>query len=98
MSVVWPSGESQGKWPAADSGEQVDLGIGFDFIGFHLLYVALVNIAGVVTLVPITGITLPYISQGGSSHWVTSLQFGLLLGLSEMPPPKKKKKKGGGKR
>jgi len=31
----------------------------------------------VQSLDPITGITLPYISQGGSSHWVTSLRFGL---------------------
>ncbi|MEX2606133.1 MAG: FtsW/RodA/SpoVE family cell cycle protein, partial [Kiritimatiellia bacterium] len=43
----------------------------------------LVNIAGVVTLLPITGITLPYISQGGSSYWVTSVQFGLLLGMAD---------------
>lgn len=43
----------------------------------------LVNLGGVVTLLPITGVTLPLISQGGSSYWVTSLQFGLLLGLSD---------------
>lgn len=53
----------------------------------------LVNIAGVVGLLPVTGITLPYISQGGSSYWVTSVQFGLLLGLSD-----RKKKKGGKRR
>lgn len=49
-----------------------------------------VNIAGVVTLVPVTGITLPYISQGGSSIWVTSIQFGLLLGMGEINVRKKK--------
>lgn len=43
-----------------------------------------VNIAGVVTLLPVTGITLPYISQGGSSFWVASLQFGLLLGIGDL--------------
>jgi cell division protein FtsW (lipid II flippase) len=43
-----------------------------------------VNIAGVVTLLPVTGITLPYISQGGSSFWVASLQFGLLLGIGDV--------------
>ncbi|WFB34311.1 FtsW/RodA/SpoVE family cell cycle protein [Kiritimatiellota bacterium B12222] len=52
----------------------------------------LVNIAGVVTLLPITGITLPYISQGGSSIWVTSIQFGLLLGMAE-PAVRKSKKR-----
>ncbi|MCC5843748.1 MAG: FtsW/RodA/SpoVE family cell cycle protein [Verrucomicrobia bacterium] len=43
----------------------------------------LVNIGGVVNVLPITGIPLPYISQGGSSYWVTSLHFGLLLALSD---------------
>jgi cell division protein FtsW (lipid II flippase) len=42
-----------------------------------------VNIAGVVTLLPVTGIPLPYISQGGTSFWVTSVQFGLLLGIGD---------------
>lgn len=58
----------------------------------------LVNIAGVVTLLPVTGITLPYISQGGSSIWVTSVQFGLLLGMAEPHGPgRKAKKKSAGK-
>jgi cell division protein FtsW (lipid II flippase) len=43
----------------------------------------LVNIGGVVNVLPITGIPLPYISQGGSSYWVTSIHFGLLLALSD---------------
>ena len=43
-----------------------------------------VNIAGVVTLLPVTGITLPYISQGGSSFWVASIQFGLLMGIGDL--------------
>ncbi|MDF3128093.1 FtsW/RodA/SpoVE family cell cycle protein [Kiritimatiellaeota bacterium B1221] len=55
----------------------------------------LVNIAGVVTLLPITGITLPYISQGGSSIWVTSVQFGLLLGMAEPGEIQKKAKSKG---
>lgn len=56
----------------------------------------LVNIAGVVTLLPITGITLPYISQGGSSFWVTSVQFGILLGLSEVKANKGEHRKQAG--
>lgn len=43
----------------------------------------LVNIGGVVNVLPITGVPLPYISQGGSSYWVTSIHFGLLLALSD---------------
>jgi cell division protein FtsW (lipid II flippase) len=49
-----------------------------------------VNIAGVVTLLPVTGITLPYISQGGSSFWVASIQFGLLMGIGDLKRSKKK--------
>lgn len=55
----------------------------------------IVNIAGVVTLLPITGITLPYISQGGSSLWVTSIQLGLLLGMADVKSKKKKTGKKG---
>ncbi len=43
----------------------------------------IVNIGGVVTLLPVTGIPLPYISQGGTSAWVTGILMGLLLALSE---------------
>lgn len=53
----------------------------------------IVNIAGVVTLLPITGITLPYISQGGSSYWVTSIQFGLLLGMGDPRTLRKSRKR-----
>lgn len=53
-----------------------------------------VNIAGVVTLLPVTGIPLPYLSLGGSSAWVSSVQFGLLMALSEK---EKGKKRGKGK-
>ncbi len=55
----------------------------------------LVNIAGVVTLLPITGITLPYISQGGSSYWVTSVWMGCLMGLSETGAAGKRKARKG---
>jgi len=50
----------------------------------------IVNIGGVVTLLPVTGIPLPYISQGGTSAWVTGILMGLLLALSEPGAPPKK--------
>jgi cell division protein FtsW (lipid II flippase) len=40
---------------------------------------SLIIIAGVVRLVPLTGITLPFLSQGGSSVLASSLAVGLLL-------------------
>ena len=43
---------------------------------------ALVIIAGNLALIPITGITLPFISYGGSSILVNYLMIAMLLRLS----------------
>ncbi len=43
---------------------------------------ALVNIAVVVALLPVTGITLPFVSQGGSSLVVSFAAIGILLSIS----------------
>lgn len=45
--------------------------------GFQIL----INVAGVVKLVPLTGITLPFISYGGSSLLSTFFIFGIFEGL-----------------
>jgi cell division protein FtsW (lipid II flippase) len=44
---------------------------------------ALVIIAGTLRLIPTTGITLPFVSYGGSSLVVNFVLLGLLLGLSD---------------
>lgn len=62
-------------------------------VGLTLVVVlqAAIIIAGNLRLVPLTGITLPLISYGGSSLLVNSIVIGLLLALSdrgvEPPPP-----------
>jgi cell division protein FtsW len=43
---------------------------------------AFINIAVVVTLVPITGITLPFLSAGGSSLIISFAAVGVLLSIS----------------
>jgi len=50
----------------------------------------LVNVGGVVALMPVTGLTLPFFSQGGSSMSTSLVAVGLLLnvarrGVSERP-------------
>ena len=45
--------------------------------GFQVL----INVAGVIKLVPLTGITLPFISYGGSSLLSTFFIFGIFEGL-----------------
>ena len=44
---------------------------------------AFINIAVNLALLPNTGITLPLISYGGSSLWVTFIAFGILLQISK---------------
>lgn len=54
---------------------------------------AFLNMGGVVKLLPVTGITLPFISHGGSSLLTGFVSIGLLLALSEAPPRKRTSKK-----
>lgn len=44
---------------------------------------AFVNIAAMLGLVPLTGVTLPFISFGGTSLVITFIQIGILLNISK---------------
>jgi len=58
-------------------GQLLALGIGF-VIGFQ----ALLNAGVVLGLLPVTGLTLPFFSNGGSSLLVTLAMVGVLLNVS----------------
>lgn len=47
-----------------------------------LLVQGLVNLGGVIGLLPITGVTFPFISYGGSSTIVLTISIGLVLNVS----------------
>ncbi|MCI5774895.1 MAG: FtsW/RodA/SpoVE family cell cycle protein [Aerococcus sp.] len=50
-------------------------------VGGYLLIQAIVNLGAVTGLLPITGVTFPFISYGGSSIMVTSIMIGLALNV-----------------
>jgi cell division protein FtsW len=47
---------------------------------------AAINVAGVVGLLPVTGLTLPFLSYGGSSLLVSMTAGGLLLNVARQSP------------
>lgn len=51
-------------------------------VGLPIIFQALINMAVAVELFPVTGQTLPLISSGGTSIWMTCLAFGLILSVS----------------
>jgi cell division protein FtsW len=51
-------------------------------IGFAFAFQTLVNLGVVVGLLPVTGLTLPFLSNGGSSLIVTLAMVGVLLSIS----------------
>ena len=51
-------------------------------IGLPIVFQALINMGVAVELFPVTGQTLPLISSGGTSIWVTCLGIGIILSVS----------------
>ena len=51
-------------------------------VGLPIVFLALINMAVAVELFPVTGQTLPLISSGGSSIWMTCLAIGMVLSVS----------------
>ena len=52
-------------------------------ITFSLAFQALLNLMVVVSMIPITGITLPFISYGGSSLLVSMASVGIILNIAK---------------
>jgi cell division protein FtsW len=52
-------------------------------LGFPIVFQALINMGVAVELLPTTGQTLPLISSGGSSIWVTCLAVGIILNVTK---------------
>ncbi len=52
-------------------------------LGFPIIFQALVNMAVAVELLPVTGQTLPLISAGGTSIWMTCVSIGIILSVTK---------------
>ncbi|WP_195573436.1 putative lipid II flippase FtsW [Paenibacillus sp. 1001270B_150601_E10] len=55
--------------------------VGVGIIG-NIAIQAFINIGGVTRTIPITGVTLPFISAGGTSLFITMASIGILLSIS----------------
>ena len=52
-------------------------------LGFPMIFQAMVNMAVAVELLPVTGQTLPLISSGGSSIWMTCFALGIIISVTK---------------
>lgn len=51
-------------------------------VGLPIVFQALINMGVAVELFPVTGQTLPLISSGGTSIWMTCISLGIILSVS----------------
>jgi cell division protein FtsW len=52
-------------------------------LGFPMIFQAMINMAVAVELLPVTGQTLPLISSGGTSIWMTCIALGIIIGVTK---------------
>ena len=51
---------------------------------FQLIFQAIMNLSVVVGLIPVTGVTLPFLSYGGSSLLISMISMGIVLNISHI--------------
>lgn len=52
-------------------------------LGFGIIFQTILNLSVVIGLIPVTGVTLPFISYGGSSLLISILSIGIILNISK---------------
>lgn len=62
-------------------------------VGLPIVFQAFINMAVAVELFPVTGQTLPLISSGGTSIWMTCMAVGIVMSVSAKREELKSKKK-----
>ena len=51
-------------------------------VGFPIIFQAMINMAVATNLFPVTGQTLPLLSSGGTSIWMTCIAIGIILSVT----------------
>jgi cell division protein FtsW len=61
-------------------------------LGIVILIVsqAFVNIGGMIGVLPLTGIPLPFVSQGGTALLITLIEVGIVMNVSRSSSSKNK--------
>ena len=49
---------------------------------FQIIFQTIMNLMVVIGLIPVTGVTLPFLSYGGSSLLISMVSMGILLNIS----------------
>lgn len=52
-------------------------------LGFPIIFQAMTNMGVAVELLPVTGQTLPLISSGGTSIWITCIALGIIISVTK---------------
>lgn len=52
-------------------------------VGFPMIFQAMINMGVAVELLPVTGQTLPLISSGGSSIWMSCIALGIIINVTK---------------
>ena len=52
-------------------------------LGFPMIFQAIINMSVAVELMPVTGQTLPLISSGGTSIWMTCIALGIIINVTK---------------
>ncbi|MEZ4878301.1 MAG: FtsW/RodA/SpoVE family cell cycle protein [Flavobacterium sp.] len=52
-------------------------------LGFPVIFQAMTNMGVAVELLPVTGQTLPLISSGGTSIWITCIALGIIINVTK---------------
>ena len=52
-------------------------------LAFQIIIQTILNLSVVIGLIPVTGVTLPFLSYGGSSLLISSISIGIILSISK---------------